>query len=380
MMRALILLVLVMFPVAATAATFEGGRSVLIASSTMGNLYAAGGTVALTTAVTADFVGLGGSVVVKGPIAGDVTLVGGDVSLQKAVAGDVRAVGGRIDMTAPVTGDVVALAGSFGNSGGGIRSAFIVAGSVRLMAGAEGPVTIYGNTIELGGVFAGDIRIVASGRITLAENTVIEGALDYQAPEEAGVPESAHIRDGVRYTGASYLPTTEEARAIALASFGIFVFVKILGALILAGLIAGLFPTFATMVATRTFSDPARRRLLNLLLGFAILVATPVLVILLSITFVGLGLAVLLGTLYLLLGLLSGVYAGIIIGALLSKLLFKRTELRASDAVLGMLVMCVVWSIPVVGWLAISLLATYTLGLLTLLAFRFAFPKEEIEG
>jgi hypothetical protein len=115
-----------------------------------------------------------------------------------------------------------------------------------------------------------------------------------------------------------------------------------------------------------------RHAFLALLLGFGVIVATPVLLFLLSVTFVGLGLAFILLLAYLLLIALAFIYAGITCGSYLARYLFKR-ELQWSDAVLGMLAFFVIWSIPGIGWYVVALATTYMIGVLTLIAYRFAF-------
>ena len=368
---------------AAETSFFASGGNLLVNTPTTGNVYAAGGSAAVTTPVPGDLTLFGGSLVVDAPVSGDVLLAGGSLQLTAPVSGDARLVGGSITITKVIGGDLVALGGSVTDLGGKAQRLFIVAGEASLTAGAGGPVTVYGNTVTFGGTFAGDVEVVASGRLTLLPETVIKGELRYRAPQEAVIHESAVVTGGVHYTGASYLPSIEEARAIALASFGIFLFVKVLGVLILAGLAAGVFPAFAERVARRATQISIRRALLMLLLGFGVLVATPVLLILLAITFVGLGLAFVLGLAYLLLIPLAFIYAAIVAGSLIAHFAWKRDELRWSDAVLGMLLLFILWSIPVVGWFIVALATVYLTGVLTLLLYRFAFPRDslkELEG
>ena len=69
----------------------------------------------------------------------------------------------------------------------------------------------------------------------------------------------ATIVGGVKYTNASYLPDVGTSRILALVSIGFFLFARILGALILAGLLSGLFPKFAETIVDRT-AFPSRSR------------------------------------------------------------------------------------------------------------------------
>jgi hypothetical protein len=376
----LVTLIVFLLPIGALAASpyVDAGSSVLVATSTVGNVYAAGGTVTVTTTISGDLVAVGGAHVIDASITSDLLLAGGSVKVTGPVGGDARLLGGKVTLADRVGGDLVVFAGAIEDTAGSARSSLVFAGEVNLTRGAKGPVTVYGNTVLLAGTFTSDVTVYTIGKLELAEGTVVKGALNYQAPQEAEIPASAVIEGGVRYTGASYLPTSEEARAIALASFGVFLFVKVLGALILAGLLAGLFPSFASAVVLRATRVDPRIFFLTLLLGFGVVVATPVLLILLSITFVGLGLALILGLAYFLLIALAFIYAAIVLGALIGRYVFRRSQLYLIDAVLGMLALFTLWSIPSLGSLLLVLALMYMVGALTHLMYRFAFPREHL--
>ncbi len=333
-------------------------------------------SVVSTAPVAGDLTALGGSVVIAAPVKGDELLLSGSASVRAAVGGDLRAAGGSLDIEGPVAGDLIALGYDVEDSGRSGGTVFITAVNTTITNGAAGPVTVYGNNVSLAGDFAGDVTIVAGGHITLAENTVIHGTLSYQAPEPAVIPASVSIEGGIEYTNASYLPDAGTSRTLALVSMGFFLFARILGALILAGLLAGLFPRLAEEVVRRAYTKP-RSILLTMLLGFAILVATPVLLVLLSLTFVGIGLASLLFILYALLALLSVMYAGILLGSVFSRRFAHRDTVFWHDGVLGMLALSLVALVPVIGLLVVLLFTIFTSGALLQLFFHLAFPHEE---
>lgn len=369
-----------LLPASASAAglsSYTFDRSLVVSSSTPSNAYYAAGTFVLSGTTGGDLSALAGTIFV-GPTASvgsDALLVGGTVALEAPVAGDVRALGGKVSFTAPIGGDEVAIGGAVEDLGGGAKSVFIVGENVTMAAGAGGPVTIYANNVALSGAFTGNVRVVAAGRVSLLEGTTINGTLTYQSPEQALIADSAVVKGGVTYTGASYLPSSAQAHALALAAAGVFMLVKILGALILAGLIAGLFPVLAQTIAEDAFAKPVRSVLLTTLLGFALLVATPVLLLFLALTFVGLGLALLLGLLYTLLVLLAFVYTGILAGAALARTLWKRETILWHDAVVGMFVITLITFVPFAGLLVIFLLAAFAAGALAKMFYTTAFTQ-----
>ncbi|HVM59018.1 MAG TPA: hypothetical protein VMT80_01685 [Candidatus Paceibacterota bacterium] len=356
-------------------ATLSAFRNTVVADSASGNAYAAGLTVTLVAPVAGDFSSLAGSMLVAAPVAGDALLIGGSAALRAPVTGDVRAIGGRLSFYSPIGGDLAAIGASVRDEGKSAGSVFVAAFDAALAGGADGPVRIYGNSVSLSGEYAKDVQVVSSGRLTLLPGTIIRGKLVYRAPEPAEIPNSAKVLGGIAYTNTSYLPSSSASRVLSYLSIGIFLLVRILGALILAGLFAGLFPRFAESFARRADTARLRSTLLTALLGFAALVATPVLLVLLALTFVGLGIAALLFVLYLLLAFLAAIYAGILTGALAVRRFGRRETVRWSDGVLGMLVLSLILLVPYAGPLLVALLMMYCAGALLLQFFQFAFLR-----
>lgn len=382
MRRLALILPLLAFPVIACAAplgspSFSADKDLVLASSTTGNSYIAAGSATISGPSAHDLTALAGTLYLGAPVAGTLTLLAGNASLHDAIAGDLRALAGRLEVAAPVAGDEVVIAGTFSDSAGGAHDLFVIAANATVANGAKGPVTIYANNVALGGEFSGPVKIAATGRVSIAHGTHIHGSLDYQAPEAVSLAPDVLIDGGAHFTPASYLPSSRETRALAFASVGVFLLIRILSALLLAGLFAGLFPRLAGSVADAVLGARTGEVVLTALLGFAIAVATPILVLLLAFTFVGIGIAFILGVLYLLLGMLSFVYAGILTGSVLVRWLAKRQTVFWRDGVLGMLVLSVVGLIPYVGGVVSLVLAFFAGGALTKIFYRFAFARDE---
>lgn len=377
LLLALVSLLLPASAFAAAPASFRAAESLVAASSSPGNSYVVGASVVLTAPVAGDFGALGGSVIVAAPVTGDDLILAGSLSSRASVAGDLRVIGGTIDVTEPVGGDLIAIGFGVHDSSRTKGSTFIIALNTVLTNGAQGPVTIYGNNVSLAGDFAGDVIVFAGGHLSLAPETVIHGKLSYEAPDLATIPSSATVIGGVTYTNASYLPDVGTSRVLAFVSIGFFLVARIIGALILAGLLAGLFPKFAEAFIERISGARVRDLLLTLLLGFAIVVATPIVIALLLLTFVGMGIAFLLFISYALLLLLSVMYAGIAIGGLFTRRILSRERVLWHDGVLGMMALSLFALVPFLGLPLVVVLALFSAGTLLQTFFRFAFPHEE---
>lgn len=368
-----------LIPATSLAATFVGGKNVALSEPVPDNAYLAGASVTVTTNLPADLVAAAGTVNVYAPVSGDVLAAAGTVLIEQPVGGDVRAVGGKVIVANDVAGDVAVAGGSVTVSGLA-RGVYVIGGTVLVTGGATGPVTIYGTDVTLSGDIAGDVEVIASDSFTLGNDTRIQGALRYNAPEAVTIPADVVVDGGITYTGSyAYVPTNEEAHRFAIAGAGIFFLVRMLAGMLAAGLVAGFFPRFARTVVDGALYAGTRRSILSVLLGFALFVASPILILLLLLTFVGVGVAFLLGALYLLLILLSYIFAAVIAGAALRRGLSRRLrlirEVTWRDAALGVAVLSLIGIIPVVGWMVKLVLTLLAAGVLVVIAYRTSFGR-----
>lgn len=371
---AALFLALAVLPSTAAAATYVNARTVVVAEPPEGNAYLAGTDVTVAVPLPKDVLAAGGTLTLAAPVEGDALLAGGTVTVERPVSGDVRAAGAHVIVSAPVSGDL-AIAGGTVIASSTASDLRVIGGTVHV-TGSGGKAVIYGANITLAGTFAGDVEVIASDRFTLAEGTRVEGALRYDAPQQAEIPTSATIAGEVTYIGgSSYLPTVEQAKTFALAGASVFFVVRILAVVIAAALLAGLFPQFTQAVADRVLSRTPGRFALLALLGFAIVFAAPVLIFLLLVSFVGMAAAFLLLAAYLLLIMLGYLYAGIVAGAALGRNLLKRPYVTWKLALLGMLVLYLVGMVPVLGGLVVFVLFLAGTGAIVAIAFRFAFAR-----
>lgn len=361
-------------PSTVSAATYVNARTVVVAEPPEGNAYLAGTDVTVAVPISGDVSAVGGTLTLAAPTEGDALLAGGTVTVERPVEGDVRILGAQVVVTAPITGDL-AIAGGTVIASSTASDLRVLGGTVQV-TGSGGKATIYGANVYLSGSFAGDVEVIATDHLALAEGTQIAGSLKYDAPQQAAIPQTATITNGVIYTGASnFLPTVEQAETFALAGASVFFVVRILAVLIAAAVLAGLFPQFSQYVADRALAPSPGRFALLALLGFAVVFAAPVLIFLLLISFVGMAAAFLLLAGYVLLLMLGYLYAGIIAGAALGRNFFKRSFVTWKLALLGMLVLSLVGLVPVLGKLVVFILFLAATGALVSIAFRFAFSR-----
>jgi cytoskeletal protein CcmA (bactofilin family) len=377
--RILVALLLLLVPAVSFASTITSARTLVLSESMEGNVYLAGTDITVTAPQQGDVLALGATMNLTAPVTGDVMVAGGTIELHKAVAGDVRAVGGKVHIDGPIGGDLVAAGGEV-TASTSAKDTHIAGGTVTLSGGSTGDVTVYASDVSLAGDYMGDVTVSVSDKLVLLPGTHIHGKLNYNAPEQVTLPDGVLVDGGVVYTGSSsYLPTNQQAQTFAIAGASILFLVQLLAVIILTGLLAGLFPVFTERVADRTLEPSTLRFVLLTLLGFGLFVATPVLILFLILSFVGIGVALFLIPLYALFFMLSYAYAGIITGTVLARAVLKRSIITWKEAVVGMLVLYLVGIVPVVGMLIKCILIMVAGGAIASIVFSFAFKRKQPE-
>ncbi|MCB2224328.1 MAG: hypothetical protein KQH83_09175 [Actinobacteria bacterium] len=282
-----------------------GGR-VLVEGTVEGDVFALTGDLTVTGTVTGDVIGFAGSrVTVTGTVGGSLRVVSPTVDVRGAVGDDVAALAAGLSVDAVVGRDVLAVAGDAEVGGTVLRD-------VRTQAW----------DLDVRGQVDGDVRAKAD-RITLADGARVGGDVVYRASADARLAATAVV-DGDLVRGRVFSPVWARATERVIAALGLL-------GLILAGLALGwLFRGTARRAVEAAGTRPG----LTAGVGVLLLVLPPLLVIPLSLTLVGLPLALLLAVLWLLavflgalpaiawagtrlLGGRGGIAAGLVAGAVL---------------------------------------------------------------
>lgn len=256
------------------------------------------GEVYVRSKVDGDLVAAGRRVTVDGDVTGDVIVAAQNIEIRSGVGDDVRAAGQSIRVTAPISGHIVAAGQSIMISHPVGDWAWLAGDTVEVLGEVGGDVKIRAKRITINAEIAGDVELVGD-ELSLGPNTIVRGDLRWRSDTEAAVSPDAQI-DG------DFIAEPKPGLAEELSDGGTYSLpLKMLvAAMVFFLLFARPLRATAEGIATR----PGR----SLLLGFAVFFLTPVVIVLLLVTGVGiwLGLAVLfLFLVFLLLGVLTGLFA-----------------------------------------------------------------------
>ncbi len=337
---------------------YVGSSDINISGNVHGDLTAAGGNITVTGENSRDVMLAGGSVKMLGPVSDDLRILGGDLTLGKNVGGDLMAIGGKIHLLpeAYVSGEFLAVGGDI-----------ILDGTVaRDFAAVGGKITINGTVL-------GNVRIRNVQSLTLGENAVIKGNLEYASANDAVVASGAKIGKETRHTPAPDWGRgrkNQNRRWVGMGDGGFFDVLSFI-----AHIMSFLAYLAATVLAVRFFGGFLQRHSEEMrsgfwkeaLRGFLVTIAVPLLMLALALTLIGLPLTFFVGLIYAGVWGAAKIFAAVSLGAWV-RTKFSMTAPLGMDwrtAIVGTVSLFVLKAIPVIGWIPLALLLFASFGQLS---------------
>jgi hypothetical protein len=279
-----------------------------------------GDTVSIDTPVADDVIAAGNMVNINAPVDSAI-VAGGTVNINAPVKGDVIAAGGQVHVNADVGGKVVAAGGNV-NLGGNIGTNLVAAG---------GQVNIFpGKTVQRDALIGGG-QVVNAGRVN--------GSLTVNADQfnNTGSANSVNFHK---------VEDQSKKRADTDMGFNIFSLLAMLGYFILGLILVKYLPGIFLAVD----GEMSRSPLLKTFLGFVMIIASFIAILLVAVTVVGLPIALISALLILAALMLAGTFVSFSLG----KLICERANKKLSDLVyfvIGFAILNLLLLLPFVGGL-----------------------------
>lgn len=313
------------------------------------DFYAAGSTIIVDQPIKGDFLAGGGTIEINADVSGDVIVAGGTVIIRGNVGDDVRVAGGQVSIYGIIGDDLVVGGGTVTvASAAQVKGDLVAAGGDLILDGKiSGNLKTGSGTLALKGSVLGDAEVRVADSMTMGESARIGGTLKYWAPTED--PAFASHAGTVEYHKISGRDWDGGWGRLGMLTVGavMLMFWKWVAILVLGVLIVLLFPKYLPKVVTGIRAGHWHM----LWVGLLTFILTPLVVMVVMMTMVGIPIAILGFITYgltLMLGVVAGAYY-------LGRILFQHDKtplaqvgsLAAGTLMLGLLV----W-VPVVGWLA----------------------------
>lgn len=340
---------------------YAAGAIVSVDGNVEKGVHAAGGTVIINGNVGQDVHAAGRTVILKGNVGGSAHLAGADVIIEGAIADDLFVGSGSIRLapTASVGGDLI-----------------LGSGSALIEGPIGGDILIGAGEATINSTVGGDIK-GSFERITLGAEAEITGNFSYEANSEAILVEGATVSGETTFKQIPHRRRTPAAHPfrgffqVTLA----FAIIKVL-ALMLAGLIL-IYPL--RKLVDNTLKESVKDVWINMGIGFATMLLTPIAIILLAVTIVGLPLSVLLGTAFLFCIFLSSILASVVFGSIVIKHATnaKNYEFRWQEVVLGTPILGLINFVPFLGWLVTIAFFWIALGTMTKMTYKYLLTTKK---
>ncbi len=307
------------------------------------SLIVTGETIVVEGVITGNLIAAGRSVRIRGTVHGDVVAACQGLDLEGTVTGNVFAFSQTTNVRGKVNGSVHSFSQIFR-----LESNAVVDGDTLTFAAdntLEGTVArdvmAFSAMVEARGKIGRNLSAFAD-RVLVSSTGAVGGNLSARVPARLGVT----VDPAAKVTGKTdvqVVSSRSEAR-FGRPRFYFWQAVQLAGAMIVGALLLMLFPAFYRSATAAITSWPR-----SLGLGFAVLVAGPVAVVVLCVTLIGIPLATAGLFLY-----VAGLYlAKVFFGAWLGQTLFRRVPQNNQDALLalllGLLLVFVVVQIPYFG-------------------------------
>ena len=282
----------------------------------------------------------GDQVSVDSPIDDDVFVSGGTVTINAPVASAVIA-GGTIIINAPVSGDV-----------------FVAGGQILVNSDIEGKIVAAGGDIDL----RGDAKnaVIAGGNINIHSTSVIsrDAVITGGNVSNAGkIIGNLTVRaDNFQNTGSAGSVDFEKSEGLQGLQrvMNIFSILMTVGFLIIGIILLKLFPAQFFIVEEEVRKSPVK----NTLVGFVLIIASIILIILLAVTIIGFPVALIMGMLFITALMLSTLFVSFTVGRKIVDL-FKFKTHDILIFLFGFVILSLLFRIPyagvLIGIVAISL-------------------------
>jgi cytoskeletal protein CcmA (bactofilin family) len=353
----LVVLVTMLLAVPVSAAEVRGMDEVNVESWEVidDDLYVAGTTIDIDGTVDGDLWAAGGTLNINGHVTGDVTAAVGTLNIEGVVGGAVRVVGSTINVNGYIGGDLLVGGGTLS-----IDTNVAIGGDLLFAVGEayiDGIVNGYvrgaADVVTISNGVGGEVRLGVD-ELTLTSGAILQGDLTYTSQSEAYIQGGAQIlgETNHRQPGMKW-PLWDSPIPSVIGHLLAFLMIMLIGIIIVL-----LASKRMALMADTIGQKPWR----SLGWGAIVLFGTPIAVIIVCFTVVGIPLALIGLVLYGIALYLAQIPVALWLGRLIIGA-FNRLDSKAKRSsrlnskammtgalALGLVIICLLRLIPYVGW------------------------------
>lgn len=336
-----------------------GGGTVTVDGTINGDLMAAGANVTINGDVNGTVRAAGSTVIINGVVFDDLVVGGGTVSVKGEVVDDLIVAGGSVIVEGEVRDNAMMAGGILDIANGARvgRDLLIGGGMVSISGEVKRNVTFSAGQLNVTGRVGGNLTGEADEKVTIGPDAVINGNLEYKAPAEADIESGAEVMGNKQWT-----PVEETVQKASYAANYLGKIYSVLALIATAIVVVLLFPKYSMQLAQNIETMPGK----SIGYGIIVLILTPVIVLFLAMTLLGIPMAAIIFGLYLMVLYLSKIFVGLWIGKMIVKPKGDKRGAVVGSAVLGVLILSILMVIPFLGFLVKLAAVMFGLGALVI--------------
>lgn len=354
-------LAFILIPLSTKASAIKSGENVYLSQNETieGNLYAASNNITIDGEIKGDLIAVAQVITINGRLDGDLIATAQTIIVNGEVNGSVRLLANTANLNGQIARNVN-FAGNSLNVGENAKinwDLLSAAINTNIRGLIQGNVYGSGDNFILSGTVAKDFNFSKhqGKNITLSQEAIIGGDLNYNQDTELILKTGANISGNINLTEKENNKKTNNYLWSLLYS----IFATILIGLVLISLGKKLIP-----LLREAGEDKAA---LSLGLGLLTFLISPVIITLLMITVVGIPLALILLIALIILFFLGKVFTTIFIGREFIRLVYhKKRKTLITPLIAGVIITCLLFSLPYIGWILSLLAASFGFGALIL--------------
>lgn len=335
---------------ASRAAGTKAGENIYVPKEEIvsGNLYAAGGSITVDGTISGDLIVAAQSITINGKVEGDIIAVGQDITVNGEVGGNIRIAGNTLVINSIIARNVNAFGANvvLGPDSKVGWDVYIAGSNVSARGTIDGGLSGYAGQALITGKIGKNVELKLNGgtsqKLTIASGAIINGNVDYTSNVAASISPEASVAGNVQQKTPEMKVDNRFWPWLWGRFFAIF-------AAIAVGLVMTTVCKKCVHKMLALIEDKKARILIPGLIIFFIL---PPISLVLMFTVIGIPLALILITIWLMAIYIAKILAAILAGDLLIKKVLKKENLSLTWALIPGVIICwLLFSIPFVGWL-----------------------------
>ncbi|MEN6389938.1 MAG: hypothetical protein ABFD04_05935 [Syntrophomonas sp.] len=369
----LLLAVLIALPV--WAVEIKSGDTLTIAEGNLvGPLFLSGNYVTVNADVDGDVFVAGQSVTINGKVNGDVIAAAQSITVKGVVNGDVRGAANQIDIQGQVMGSVTAAANNIEVREQAVVSRDVLGfgNSIGTAGRIDGQLMGSAAEMRINGTVNGTVTIWNVQTLSVGPAAVVKGLINYGSPNQANISPQSQINGTSWQQTVANVPEKKTTGFSWLDALG-----WIAAGLLLWAICYWVSPRLLPNMGETVLSAPGS----TLGWGFLALLLTPLAGLLLTVTIIGIPLAIIMFFLYVFILFASKILAGDVIGRYLAKYFGWENHMPFFFSfMIAFLALIILSKVPVVGFLVSLAASCLALGMVVMHFYNWRSKKPDPAG